>query len=82
MLNLDLDRKNDILYIKINDMSNSYGDETENGIVVFKDILNDKVTGLTIFDFLKRYREGKIKELRLPVTIDFDSEVYPNLKLC
>lgn len=72
MLNLDLDRKNDILYIKINDTSNSYGDEVENGVVILKDIEDDEVTGVTIFDFLQKYKDGRIKKLKLPVNIDFN----------
>lgn len=82
MLNLDLDRKNDILYIKINDTSNSYGDEAENGIVILKDFFNNKITGVTIFDFLKKSKENRIQDLNLPIDIDFEKEVYPKLKMC
>ncbi len=82
MLNLSLDRKKDILYIKINDTSSSYGDETENGVVVLKDIVNDTVTGITIFDFTRKYKENKIKDLKLPICIDFDKEIYPQIKMC
>lgn len=82
MLNLSLDRKKDILYIKINDTSSSYGDETENGVVVLKDLEDDNITGITIFDFIKRYKENKIKDLNLPVHIDFNKDIYPRIKMC
>lgn len=82
MLSLNLDKRNDILYIKINDTSNSYGDETENGIVVLKDILDDTITGVTIFDFTKKYKENRIRDLKLPFQIDFDKDVYPKLRTC
>lgn len=82
MLNLNLDRKNDILYIKINSTNNSYGDETENGVVILKDLEDDNVTGITIFDFIKRYKENKIKDLNLPIQIDFNKDIYPKIKMC
>ena len=82
MLSLDLDRKNDILYIKMNDTSSSYGDEMQNGIVVLKDFKDDKITGATIFDFQKKRNSNKINDLRLPVNIDFDKDVYPQLEMC
>lgn len=82
MLNLSLDRKNDILYIKINSTNNSYGDETENGVVILKDLEDDNITGITIFDFVKRYKENRIKDLKLPIHIDFNEDIYPKIKMC
>lgn len=81
MLSLDLDKKNDILYIKVKDMGNSFGVEIENGLVVFHDISNRTITGVTIFDFLKKYRDNEIENIKLPIKIDFKNDVYPNLQL-
>ena len=41
MINVQLDKKNDILYITLSDMSNSYGDEDDNGNVIFRDLKTD-----------------------------------------
>ena len=80
MLNLSFDAKNDILYIKINDMHNSYGDEIENGLVVFYDMDDESITGVTIFDFIKRLNEGKMKHLKLPCSIDIEKDVLPEVE--
>jgi len=81
MLNLNLDRKNDILYLGISNTDNSYGSEIANGLIILHDIQTDDITGITIFDFLKRYREGTLNKLPLPIKIDFKEEVYPKLNM-
>ena len=55
---VNLDKKNDILYIALSDMRYSYGEETENGVVVFRNMKDESITGVTIFDFLKRFVEN------------------------
>lgn len=54
MLNLNLDKKNDVLYMSFSDKGNSYGKEMEDGEVIFYDMVDGSITGITIFDFLKR----------------------------
>lgn len=81
MLNLNLDRKNDILYLGLSDTGNSYGAEIANGLIVLHDIQTDDITGITIFDFLKRHQEGTLNKLPLPIKIDFKKEVYPKLNM-
>lgn len=72
MLNLNFDEKNDILYLKIGNTGNSYGDEESNGIVILHDFFTEEVTGYTIFDFKKRYNDNSIWALPLPKDIDFN----------
>ena len=79
MLNLNLDIKNDILYIRFVDTSNSYGEEIENGLVVLRDMANDNITGITIFDFVKKYQENEVERLELPIDINFERDVIPNI---
>lgn len=68
----------DVLYLKFKSTSNSYGDETIDYLVIFKDIDTDEITGLTIFDFKKLYdRKDKIISI-IAKYIDTD-EVYTNL---
>lgn len=47
-INFDFDENNNILYVSLADMSNSYGDENIDGVIIFRDIDTDKVTGVTI----------------------------------
>lgn len=56
MLDFDWDKSRDILYIRLGDTSNSQGDEKESGLIILKDIKTKEVTGITIFDFAKRYK--------------------------
>jgi hypothetical protein len=81
MLDLNLDKINDVLYVIISDTSNSYGTEDYNGLVVLRDIMTDDVTGVTIFDFSKRYKKGNLNSLPFPFKIDIEKEIYANLKM-
>ncbi|CDA90810.1 hypothetical conserved protein [Firmicutes bacterium CAG:238] len=80
MLNLDWDKRYDILYIRISDTSNSYGDEVENGLVILRDMEDETITGVTIFDFVKRYNAGTLESLKIPININFDKDVYPRVQ--
>lgn len=81
MLSLNLDRQNDILYMAFSNMEQSYGDEKQNGIVIFYDFRDDTITGITIFDFIKRYKMKKLYELDLPIDINFEQDVCSKLGL-
>lgn len=75
MLSLNYDHKNDILYLGFSDRSNSYGDEIVDGFVILYDLESHLVTGVTIFDFLAKYRANKLNDLPMPIDVDFDKEV-------
>ncbi len=77
MLSLNYDKKFDVLYISIGEPKPSYGDESIDGIVILHSIANDDVTGVTIFDFKKRLNENSLKDLNLPINIDFGNDVTP-----
>lgn len=36
-----------------------------------RDITTDKITGFTIFDFMKKYKAGILPKLNLPIKIIF-----------
>lgn len=76
---INLDKKNDVLYLSINSTENSYGCEPCKGLIVLHDIDSDVVTGITIFDFLKRYNDGSIGQLPLPFPLDFKKDVIDYL---
>ena len=50
---IDYDKKFDVLYCKIVNTDNSYGDEIDNNIVVLRDMETDIVTGITIISYEK-----------------------------
>lgn len=69
------DKKHDVLYLKIDDTKNSYGDETKEGVVILRDMCTDAITGITIFDFIKKCKDGSVENLDLPIAINFDKDV-------
>ena len=76
---VDYDTKYDVLYIMLSDTSNSYGDEDPDGIVVFKDIDTDQITGVTIFDFSTRFSNPAMLKCVLPSSINFNADILPLL---
>lgn len=79
MLSLNYDSQNDVLYIGFSDRSNSYGDEIVDGFVILYDLATGIVTGVTIFDFLSKYRNNKLNDLPMPVNIDFDKDIISEI---
>lgn len=77
MFAIDHDKDNDVLYIGIGDRSNSYGDEEEEGIILLRDIDTEELTGVTILDFLYRYKHKKLDGI--PFSINFERDVIPQL---
>ncbi len=71
MLKLNYDKKNDILYLSIGDPKPSYGEEDVSGIVIRRDMASNDITGITIFDFMKRITEKTIDSKDLPIQVDF-----------
>jgi len=77
MLRLNYDARGDILYLGWADKSNSVGDEILSGYVIHTDMDTDEVTGLTVLDFMERYRSGRFNPPPLPIYIDYEVEVIP-----
>ena len=53
---ISYNREYDILYCAFSDKSNSYGDEEPDNIVIMRDIDTEEITGVTILDFIKMYK--------------------------
>ena len=63
-LRYDYDDKFDVLYVALGDRKNSYGDDSQDGVIYLKDIDTDKLTGITILDFCKKkYRTYSKSEI-------------------
>lgn len=50
---IDYDKKFDVLYYRIANTDNSYGDEIDNNTIVLRDMEIDIVTGITIIGYEK-----------------------------
>lgn len=72
MLKVNYDSKFDVLYINIGNPVPSYGDERVPGLVILKNIHTDEITGVTIFDFMKRVKDNTMDDLEIPIEIDIN----------
>lgn len=79
MMKLNYDNENDVLYIGLGDGKNSYGDDSEAGVIYLRDIDTDKLTGLTFIDFIKNYLNHRLPTLGgLPLSYD---DIYRRLNV-
>ena len=51
---IDYDEKHDVLYVVIGDKANSYGDDSQDDIVIMRDFDTDELTGFTILSIAKK----------------------------
>jgi len=79
MLNLHYDKNNDILYLGFADKSTSYGDEVADGYVLMKDYVTENITGVTILDFMAKYKTNSIPSHPLPIDIDYEKNIIPQV---
>lgn len=77
MLNFNYDNKYDVLNIGIGDSRNSIVCEEYSGLAVVRDRTSKSITGLTIFDFLRKYKEKSLPIFPSDVKIDIEHEVMP-----
>ena len=61
-LQFDYDAKYDVLYVALGDR-----DDSEAGIIYLRDIDTDELTGVTVLDFMKRYRSNTLPPLPFSV---------------
>jgi GH43 family beta-xylosidase len=79
MINLNYQRKFDVLHVQLGDNTNSIAVDEYDDIVVFKDKNSREITGLEIFDFMRRYRAKQLPELPRDVKVDIETEVIPKI---
>lgn len=64
----EYDRDTDILYVHFtNDRGDSYGDEEDNGVEVFKDCWTNEITGFQVYHIrdYERERQEQMHEMGL-----------------
>lgn len=78
-LNLAYDKQYDILYARLPFTGHSYGDEDRNGLITYRNIETDSVTGFAIYSFKKRFENGSLSAIRFPIQIDLFCAAIKNL---
>jgi len=77
MKKINYDDKHDVLYIILNDMHNTYGDEDDNGIVYMKDGDTDEVKGFIIYYLKNKINDTEFQNILLEYEINFDIDILP-----
>lgn len=70
-LNINYDKKNDILYISIGEPVPSISEEQEEGIVIRRNMITNAISGVTILDYKERINRNE--KIKLPNCIDISS---------
>lgn len=78
VLNLNYDRKYDILYARLSDYVPSYGDE-EDGIITYFSIETDAITGMAIYNAREKIINGDLDGFMLPIPIDLNATAIQKL---
>lgn len=63
------DEKFDILYVYRRGRDNSYATEEGDGLVVFRSMETSAITGMIVYNFLKKLTEKEIDLDNLPIDI-------------
>lgn len=64
---IDYDEKHDVLYVAIGDKTNSYGDDSEDDVLVMRDFDTDRITGFTILSIAKKIGLQPVVHGRCPI---------------
>lgn len=69
-LTTNYDEKFDILYARYSGMGHSYGEEEPDGIVTFRSIADESITGEAIYGFQRRLADGTLNLEELPIPLE------------
>ena len=78
--NFNYDKHFDTLRVFYNNGDESYGDDTENGIILLRNMKTEEITGFTIFHFMYKYRNALLPSLPNSVHCSFERDIIPYLK--
>lgn len=70
-ISYDYDSRFDVLYVSFGIPQESYCEEPEEGFLIRHSLVDGSFSGVTVFEFMRRSREGTLPEIPLPVNIDF-----------
>lgn len=68
---VNYDNRFDTLYVAFSDGANSYGDDSEVGVIIMRDLNSDSITGFTLFHFMKKFKTDQLPAIftQLPNSI-------------
>ena len=78
-MRIDYDRHLDTLYVALGDKSNSYGDDSQNDIILMRDMETDEITGFTILNFFKKCMANSLPHLPDYLNFSFERDILPNI---
>lgn len=70
---MNYDRKYDILYARYPNAGHSYGEENDDGVVVYHNIENDSITGVAVYSISEKLKSGKFDISMLPVPLNINT---------
>lgn len=76
---VDYDKRFDVLYVALSDKKHSYGDDSRPGLVIMRDLDSDQITGFTVFSFSKRMQDHSLSSLLKSASLSIDESVFSNL---
>lgn len=69
-LTINYDKRHDILYARDIDAGYSYGEEENDGTILYKDINTDILTGIAIYSISKKLNDNTFNLSALPIPLD------------
>ena len=78
-IDIDYDKHFDTLYVALGNKSNSYGDDSSDGIILMRDLFTDSITGFTILSFLKKYRSNSLPKLPDSLGCSIEKDIIPRI---
>ncbi|WP_162609395.1 hypothetical protein [Flavonifractor sp. An82] len=79
-INIDYDKRFDTLYVALGNKSNSYGDDSSDGIILMRDLITDAITGFTILSFFKKYHSNSLPKLPDSLGFSIEKDIIPKIK--
>ncbi|GHV37663.1 hypothetical protein FACS1894187_15000 [Synergistales bacterium] len=76
---LDYDKQYDILSIGFGDRSNAFGDEADSDYTVMRDMESNKIVGLIVWDFLRKYKSKTLPKWPDGIDINIDTDIVSNV---
>lgn len=76
---INYNKRLDVLYVNLKDKSNSYGDESTNGLILMRDMNTEDITGFTVIGFRAKYSTHILPLLPNGIGISWEKDIIPQL---
>ena len=78
-MKINYDKHFDTLYVAVASNDNSYGDDSQNSIILLRDMDTEEITGITILSFMKKYQTNTLPELPIELGISIEDDILPRI---